>query len=362
MKEATTDAIEQELAGLEALIGRARSRQMTLLAEIDRRQTPTADGCRSLAEWATGRLDVAPETAATLSRTARSLQDHPQVAAMLQTATITFDRAVELARLAAIDPDTAESGAWGWDVAGLRRLAARRRRATRQDERDVFDSRHLVMQPSFGDAAWRLWGLLPAADGTIIDAALTKRADELPTLPDGTRDTLTQRRVDALVAIAADSFGTTGSADSQTPIVSMFIDLDATTREAISATLESGLHVGPGALDEVLCNTKRQTILVANGQPLAAGLTTRTISPTLRRAILHRDGHACAADGCTSRYRLQVHHRIPWSAGGPTDPDNLVTLCWYHHHVVIHGKGYTIDPDSPPQRIRFRKPAGPDPP
>ena len=67
-------------------------------------------------------------------------------------------------------------------------------------------------------------------------------------------------------------------------------------------------------------------------------------------------------DGCQARTRLQIHHLTPQTAGVDHDPDNLVTLCWYHHHVAIHRMGYRIDPDSPPQRRRLLPPGrgGPD--
>ncbi|MDF1597426.1 MAG: HNH endonuclease signature motif containing protein, partial [Acidimicrobiia bacterium] len=85
---------------------------------------------------------------------------------------------------------------------------------------------------------------------------------------------------------------------------------------------------------------------------------------TLANRWSHQAGerHGCTADGCTSRYRLQPHHIIPWSQGGRTDPDNLITLCWFHHHVVIHQMGYEIIPDSPPGRLRFQLATGTDPP
>ncbi|MDP8958147.1 MAG: hypothetical protein M3N51_02875 [Actinomycetota bacterium] len=46
----------------------------------------------------------------------------------------------------------------------------------------------------------------------------------------------------------------------------------------------------------------------------------------------------------------------PRSESGSHHPDNLTTLCWFHHHVVVHGMGYRIDPGSPPQRRRFHPP------
>jgi 5-methylcytosine-specific restriction endonuclease McrA len=47
---------------------------------------------------------------------------------------------------------------------------------------------------------------------------------------------------------------------------------------------------------------------------------------------------------------LEVHHLVPRSRGGTHHLDNLITLCWYHHHIEIHRRGKTIDPTSPPHR------------
>jgi len=91
------------------------------------------------------------------------------------------------------------------------------------------------------------------------------------------------------------------------------------------------------------------------------GRRTRTIPPALRRAILHRDGNSCTADACPSRHHLQTHHIIPWSQDGLTDPDNLITLCWYHHHVVIHEQHFQIYRHPDHGRIRFRPPQTPPP-
>ncbi len=63
----------------------------------------------------------------------------------------------------------------------------------------------------------------------------------------------------------------------------------------------------------------------------------------------------CAADGCDSRYRLQAHHIISWSQGGLTDLDNLVLLCWYHHHIVVHRQGSPSTNTPETGRIRFKR-------
>ena len=148
------------------------------------------------------------------------------------------------------------------------------------------------------------------------------------------------------------------------PLVTVFVDVGRATQtqSKTGIILDSGVRIGPDALDGLLCDSQIETILSRDGTRLAVGRHTRTINPALRRAILHGDAGVCTADACTSRHRLQARRITPYSRGGPTDPANLTTLCWYHHHVVIHGMGYQIDPDTPPQRRRFLKPSGNDPP
>lgn len=38
-----------------------------------------------------------------------------------------------------------------------------------------------------------------------------------------------------------------------------------------------------------------------------------------------------------------AHHAIHWADGGDTAPDNLVLLCWYHHHV-LHEQHWRLEP------------------
>src|SRR5665811_1941387 len=126
--EVTTDSLEHEIAGLELHVGRVRARQMNVLAELDRRQIATADGCRSMTEWAASRLDIAPETASALIRTSRTIKDIPSVAGALAGGEITFDRATELTRLAAAGvSDPIGTGSWH-DIAGIRREVSRTHR------------------------------------------------------------------------------------------------------------------------------------------------------------------------------------------------------------------------------------------
>ncbi len=350
----TTDRIETRLVDIETTIGQLRAVQVDLLAEIDRRQTPLADGCRTLAEWVCSRLDVAPETGRLLSRMVHC--GAAVVTGELADGTLSFDRACELIRLS--DPTAVEiDGSRRFDIAGLRRFIARDQGLTPVPERDAFDSRHLVMQPNLDLSSWRLWGQLPGHAGAIVDQVLAGRADSFPPPPQGVHYSHGQRRADALVAVCGDH----ARGDGPSTVVSVFVDASGDPGTGLRAEIAGGPRVGPVTLEQLLCDSSIEVTAVTNdGQPLGIGRRSAAIPPRLRRYVLWRDG-GCTIDGCTSRYRLQPHHITPFSQGGVTEADNLATVCWFHHHVVIHTMGYHLNPNSPPHRRRFLTRAGPGP-
>lgn len=51
----------------------------------------------------------------------------------------------------------------------------------------------------------------------------------------------------------------------------------------------------------------------------------------LREVVLKKDGGRCQVSGCPSRLELHIHHIKPVSDGGEHAPDNLVSLCDFHH-------------------------------
>ena len=348
MGKVTPDQAERVLIEAEAGIARLRSLQMEALMVIDSMQVPTADGSRSLREWTAARLDVSPETASSLTTTARRLADSPSLASRLASGDISFDRAEATSRI----PDRHQTE-WlqGLDIVGVRRAAARHRRLTAADDHHAHRSQHLVVQPNLDESSWNIWGVLDGYGGAVVDKVLTEEADFLAPLPDGEVPGIGYRRAVALLKICEER----RPGDSGTPLITVFAD-------ELCIETEAGTMTGMGILDKIACTGALEIIQTKDGRPLSVGRSSRVIPPRLRRFVLHRDG-SCTAEGCTSRYRLQPHHKIPWSQGGATDPENLTTLCWFHHHIVIHGWGFRIDDSRGPGRIRFTRPiGGHDPP
>ncbi len=346
MRGLTPDQVEQGLLAEERVIAQARARQMLLLLAADAMQLPTADGCRTMREWLAGRLDISGESASRIASTAKRLEDQPGLARRVMSGEITFDRAEALSRIPDAEHDDRLSGV---DIRGLNRIAARHRRNEWDNGRESHRSQYLAIQPNLDESSWKMWALLDSYSGSVVDKVLTEAADTIPELPDGTRPGLGYRRAVALTTICEERRPTSLS----TPLITVFVDDEG-------AEVASGTAVGPQILDRIACAASLEVIRTSDGRPLSMGRRSRIIPDRLRRFVLHRDG-GCTADGCPSRYRLEAHHKVPWSEGGPTDPENLTTLCWFHHHVVIHGWGFRIDDRLGPGRIRFIR-AGNDPP
>ncbi len=79
----------------------------------------------------------------------------------------------------------------------------------------------------------------------------------------------------------------------------------------------------------------------SEGNVLNVGRKTRTVPPSIRRALNRRDGH-CRFPGCCDSRFVDAHHIHHWCDGGETKMDNLVLLC-RHHHRLLHQGGFSIE-------------------
>lgn len=100
------------------------------------------------------------------------------------------------------------------------------------------------------------------------------------------------------------------------------------------------------------------------GNALGKDGASRNVPPWLMRELRHRD-HGCTFPGCGTKAFLHAHHIQHWEHGGPTDLDNLVLTCSFHHRLV-HERGWSLRREgSVPSWFRpsgRRYDPGPDPP
>ena len=348
--------LKGQLAAREAEISRLRGEQIALLRRLDVLQVDAAEGDRTMADWVSFRLDVSHQTASRLMRVARAGQGDIEEA--MASGGYGLDRADLLCRLRSLGgPEEVIADSGSYSLGHLYGIVDRLRRVDAVSESFGFDDRYLVIQPSLDQSAFRIWGQLPGTDGQVVDKALTQREGELPSLPHQTQG---QRRADAFASICMDSLTATsesGETGRAVTVAEVFVDATsaAPSRGETGVALSSGPRVGPNTLSEILCTGRVRVIMRGDdGSPIGVSHLGEAIPPAVRSHVLFRDQGLCTIDGCSSRYRLQPHHILQRSHGGDHDPNNLASLCWYHHHVAIHQMGMTLDPNSPPHRRRLQ--------
>ncbi len=141
--------------------------------------------------------------------------------------------------------------------------------------------------------------------------------------------TLGQRRADALVALADQSFNG----------YQVMLHVPAGTSSR-AICLDPGGVIPYAAAERICCDASIVPVLEgASGELLDIGRKTRKIPPALRRALELRDKGSCRFPGCTHTRYLNGHHIEHWAYGGKTALDNLVLLC-SHHHGLVHEGGF----------------------
>jgi Domain of unknown function (DUF222)/HNH endonuclease len=107
-----------------------------------------------------------------------------------------------------------------------------------------------------------------------------------------------------------------------------------------SYVLKDGPALALETAERLACDASLVEIVERDGVPLSVGLKTRTIPPSIRRALQARD-RRCCYPGCENKRFLHAHHIRHWARGGETKLDNLLLICPRHHRFV-HEAGYSV--------------------
>lgn len=351
---AEVDRLTKRVQDREAEVSRLRAEQVADLRRLEALDADFDDGSRTMIDWVKATLDVSPQTATRMMRVARAGQD--DIEAQMRRGVYGVDRADLLCRIRALNgPEEIIERQAEHDLGHLYGLYDRLRHYDHIDEQLAFEDRFMVIKPDLEESGYRFWGHTTATDGRIVESALTQRADLLPVIANQNHG---QRLVDALVSICLDSLTAIDDTKTGRPVIVAEVFVDAQrasgSEGAVGAALSTGPRVGPNTLSEVLCDGKVRVVYRDEDRlPLAASQQGETIPPAVRAHVLERDHGRCAITGCGSTHHLQIHHITERANHGNHDPDNLITLCWYHHHVAIHMLGMTLDQASPPHRRRL---------
>jgi hypothetical protein len=356
------EALEREICELAAHIAVATCRWLELIAEFDDRRGWAEWGVTSCAHWLSWRCSIGLPTGRQHVRVAHRLRELPLVREAFARGELSYCKVRALVRAAT--PKT-EAGlveiarhATGAQLEKLVRCYRSALAATLGTAQQAQEQRYLKWSWN-DDGSLRLEGRLPAAEGALVVNALGAFQTEPGEGDDFVESPAAACRADALVAMtrAAVSAPSDGGAGSDR--CELVVHVDAATLGSDEVVERAALADGPALAPETVrrlgCDAAVVRIVERDGRPLTVGRRTRTIPPSLRRAVRSRDG-GCRFPGCTHERFLHAHHIQHWARGGPTTLENLVQLCSYHHRLVHEG-GFGVE-RARGGSLRFRRPDG----
>jgi hypothetical protein len=375
------ERLEAEITELWGHINAATYRFLKLIAEFDQRQGWALHGLANCAQWLNWQCGIGAVAAREKVRVARALDGLPKIAESFRRGVISYSKVRAMTRIAAPENEAellniAESGT----AAHVERLVAKYRRVERLEDAERANGLHRHRSVRFfhdEDGSLVIHAKLPPEIGAVVQKAIeaalaivektetesnvsaetsgagetgkagetSEAAYERMLAQDAPRqDTLAAKRADAL-RFLADSFLTRESDDCG----------NIADRFQVIVHVDQRLLASGSAPDPARCELEDERALALetvrrlgcdaslvgmidgdDGEPLNVGRRTRSIPPSLARALKARDG-GCRFPGCGRTRFTEGHHVEHWADGGETKLGNLVTLCRFHHRLIHEG-------------------------
>lgn len=342
----STDELAEAIPALIAFESQVAALRLEALAAFDSKGGAQDARYRSTADWLSKTCGVAHGGA--MVHTARALRDElPATAKALASGCIGEEHVRIIRRahrmfgddFAAIEEHVV-SVASRRSAKELRRfvdlIVQQYRPEHSDDDAEVAQSKRKAFLSRSLDGWWHLNGLLDPATGEKLKAAFDVFADRASEDDDRTPG---MRRNDALGEIASRALAGIDRASGHGHVL---VHLTPDQLETgLGVAWPSGSLLTRQQVGEHTCAADAALVVMdpVRWEPLQVGFTARYATRAQRVALQARDGDTCVHPGCsTQASRCIAHHIVHWSSGGPTDVENLVLLCEFHHRKVHHGR------------------------
>ena len=357
--EFSTHALGADLIDIRRSIDRLEAEFVFRLHRFDRGHGAVAAGGVSTVSWLRARCGMTVKAAAYRVHLARTLGELPATLDSARAGRASFSNVTMIAHLAEdvgveqVAPlesilvgaaETLEPGA-------MRTLT----QATRlrldpdgvlADDNHAHERRWFECDQTYG-GVFVLRGELDAEGGALVKTAIDALSHGMNR---GETRSASQRRADALVDLAVTQLrcGDHRDVHGQRPHLTVTVSADTlrSGSDAQPAELSGVGPIHPETARRIACDAVRTVVTVAppadgvastvrgtSVAPLSVGRATRTIPAHIRTALNLRD-QGCRFPGCDRPPAwTDGHHIIHWP-DGPTELDNLVSLCRPHHRAV----------------------------
>ncbi|CPR13266.1 HNH endonuclease domain-containing protein [Mycobacterium bohemicum DSM 44277] len=333
------EVLFEELAELAGQRNAIDARIVEIAAEIDRDELCGVTGARSVAALMAWKTGASSANGKTIAAIARRLTEFPRCVQAMREGRLSLDQVGVIAERAGEGSDEHYAELAASASVGQLRTAVKLEPRPEPGPRPA-------SQPSITkstDDEFTCWRIkLPHFDAAKVDAALRSHHDAL--IAQWRRDHDAGERpgperpplpsaVDAFMRMVEAGWDAEAARRPHGHHTTVVMHLDV--RERVAA-----LHLGPllptGERRYLTCDATCEVWFERDGEVIGAGRATRIINRRLRRALEHRHP-TCAVPGCGATRGLHAHHIRHWEDGGPTELDNLVLLCPYHHR--LHHRG-----------------------
>lgn len=372
------ELLEREMVTLNTRMVADEYGLLALIREFDERGGWLKWGSTNCAEWLHWRLDLSLSAAREKVRVAHALKSLPEISNAFRRGALSYSKVRALTRVAN-RANELDLLAFAMTVsAALVEQHCQQLRNVRPDATEVarraHQNRYLSASRNRSRSTMTITMEVPLEEGEMVLNTLDRVLSEQPDAADASHS-YRVRQADALLDLCRDRLaGRVSTGDEDALRGGIAESGDAIARPRSGADLyQVMVHVDRSALDDdpkpdarsdlpaetvrrLTCDGALVPIQSdGNGIPTHIGRKQRTVSTSLKRALLARD-RQCRFPGCAHTRFVDAHHVQHWAHGGETTLDNLMLLC-DHHHRLVHEGGFSIFVDHEGNRC-FRRPDG----
>jgi hypothetical protein len=312
------------------------------------------EGHKSAASYLAEKTGCTEGSALGVLETARQLGDLPETAVCLRRGDFSAAQIKEIAAAATVHPGAEAELLEVAARTGLKglRTQCQKVKALASWETGEVARYNAIRKSRFfrhsieADGAVRVEARLTPGDGARLLEAVKAKAAVF--FEEGRRaglyESMSAYAADGLVSLADDAVLGTGTGVAR-PTVVLRVDLAALKRgetEGEEVCEIAGVGPVPLATAHRALGDALVKLVIADGHDVANVCHLgRSVPAHLVTALEERD-RTCAVPKCETTTRLEVHHRVPFSDGGPTQLSNLVRICTWHHDLLTY-EGWTLE-------------------
>lgn len=355
---ARIDELSEQIAKTASLLDSGEHRLLTQIRQFDALEGWAWHCALSCAQWLSWRIGMGIAAARERVRVARALGTLPIIDALMQSGQLSYCKVRALTRVAT--PENEQELAniarhcTGSQLETICRLyrgvldSARSPEEQSAAESEIQLRRRFTTQYTQAgtvvlraelpiDEAHMLVQAIEARQDALRNEALASRSDTSSTSPPPPKVT----RIDALADLVQGGRAPEVQVRLHVSSASLAAPSNTHPPAAEPAHLDFSEGISTATARRLCCDAPITPVHEdADGQ-FSLGRTRRCISPAMRKALELRDAGRCRFPGCDHQRHLQAHHIEHWGQGGPTQLDNLVTLCTAHHRM-LHEGGYSM--------------------